>query len=104
MFKYIVTAAVALLATPAFGQEKDFCGNVGDIAQVVLSNRYDGTGLSRAISVLNGEVEPGAIRDLIKLIILDAYKQTMVADRARHVASFRNQWEVVCYEAEGSMT
>jgi hypothetical protein len=26
MFKYIVTAAVALLATPAFGQQQDICG------------------------------------------------------------------------------
>lgn len=103
MFKYIVTAAVALLATPAFGQQQDFCGEVGDIAEVTLSKRYDGVGLSRAISILNGVAEPGAIRDLIKLIIIDAYKQTLVAGRVRHVASFRNQWEVACYEAEGAM-
>ncbi len=104
MFKYIVTAAVALLATPAFGQQQDFCGGVGDVAEMILSKRYDGLSMSRSVAVLNGSSQPGATRDLVKSIILDAYKQTLVANRVRHVASFRNQWEVACYEAEGSMT
>jgi hypothetical protein len=105
MFKYIVTAAVALLATPAFGQQQDICGDIGQLAQELLTQRYDGVPMSQQIALINDTVEPGAVYDLIRVVISQAYNEPLDR-RARdsHVAAFRNRWEVACYEAKGDMT
>lgn len=100
MFKYIITAVAALIATPAFGQD-DFCGNLGGLAQEFLSQRYDGVPMSTQMAILNESVEPGALRDLVRDVMVNAYQEPLNRrTRAEHVAAFRNRWEVACYEAE----
>ena len=104
MFKYIVTAAVALLATPAFGQQQDFCGNVGELAQEFLIQRYDGVPMSTQVRLIDEVVEPGNVYDLIRVVMLQAYQEPLNRrTRVDHVAAFRNRWEVACYELEGKM-
>lgn len=104
MFKYIVTAAVALLATPAFGQQQDFCGSLGELAQEFLIQRYEGVPMSAQVAVINESVEPGALRELIRVVMAQAYQEPLSRrTRVDHVAAFRNRWEVACYEAEGAM-
>lgn len=101
MFKYIVTAAVALLATPAFGQQQDFCGSLGELAQEFLIQRYEGVPMSAQVAVINESIEPGALRELIRVVMAQAYQEPLnKRTRVDHVAAFRNRWEVACYEAE----
>ena len=103
MLKYIITAAAALLATPAFGQQQDFCGSLGELAGSILTERYAGLAMSQQIAVMNEEIEDVSLRALVRSIILAAYKEPTMANRIQHAASFRNRWEVACYEAEGAM-
>ena len=99
MFKYIITAAVALLATPAFGQN-DFCASVGNFAEASLEKRYDGMTLSEQVAVVNETIEVGDLRKFIRAIVLQAYQEPMYrATKASHILAFRNRWEGACYEA-----
>lgn len=99
MFKYIITAAVALIAAPAFGQD-DFCASVGDMAETTLENRYNGMKLSEQITILNETIEPGSLYKFIRAIIVQAYQEpTQRSTKASHILAFRNRWEVACYEA-----
>lgn len=99
MLEYIITAAVALLATPAFGQD-DFCASVGNFAETSLEGRYDGMTLSEQVAVVNETIEVGDLRKFIRAIVLQAYQEPMYrATRASHILAFRNRWEVACYQA-----
>lgn len=99
MFKYIITAAIALLSTPAFGQD-DFCASVGDFAETSLERRYDGMTLSEQVAVVNENIEGSDLRKFIRAIVLQAYQEPMYrATKVDHILAFRNRWEVACYEA-----
>lgn len=100
MFKYLITAAAALLATPALAQN-DICSSLGDMAETSLSQRYAGMSLSEQITILNGTIEPGSLRDMIRALIVQAYQEPLNrSTKTAHLRAFRNRWELACYEAE----
>jgi hypothetical protein len=108
MFKYIVTAAVALLATPAFGANadqgsgsNDTCAEIGDAAEKMFNYRYQGHSMSQLMGAA-ASVEDPAIRKIFRSIIIDVFRRPLFTtpdyiDQDRR--EFRGLWELACYEA-----
>ncbi len=96
-------AALALFAASPAKADDDVCTAVGEMSQSILEARYAGVPLSKAIATANVATE-GPIRDYIRAVVMDAYKQPAYTSRdfqRQAVLDFRNTWEVACYEAFG---
>jgi hypothetical protein len=108
MFKYIVTAAVALLATPAFGANADqgsgsngSCAAIGDAAESMFNYRYQGFSLSQVMG-LTASVKDQEIRKLFRSMIIDAFRRPLFTTPdyiEQDRQEFRSLWEMACYEA-----
>lgn len=106
MFKYIVTAAVALIATPAFGADQPkgypgICGEIGDTAEGMLAFRYQGVSLSKLVAIINKDVDP-RYQELFRSIVVDAFRRPLFSTPEyieQDKREFRSQWELACYEA-----
>lgn len=107
MLKYIITAAAALIASPAAAQSNDFCAALGDLAATALETRYNGGTMSGQIAVIKSIItDPDALA-IAQAIIIEAYKapahKTPQA-QAEAILEFRARWELLCYEATTDYT
>ena len=96
--KSIITAIIitAATATASLAQDaQDPCQSAGDLAQVIMERRQDGTPMSTLMNLIQGN-------EIARLMIVEAYKvprMAMPANQRREVEDFRNMMEMVCYNA-----
>lgn len=86
--------ALTLLAAPALAEWRESCGQVGDLAEVVMENRQGGISMARMMRVAQGEAQ-----EIAEAIIIDAYDYPRFSTskvKRQTVEDFRDKWYAQC--------
>ena len=89
-----ITLALTLVATP-LAAEADACSQMGTMAAKIMEVRQIGVAVSKVIEIFDD--------DAMTAIILAAYQVPRFSTdeyQQRAIADFRNEVEVMCYEAK----
>lgn len=82
----------------------EHCTNIGEAAEGSMRANQSGVPLSQVMGLIDEYFPSEDGRALHRSIALDAYSRTpMQTERnaERQRAEFRNQWELICWNAEG---
>lgn len=94
----IIAMLMVAIATSAFS-EKDWCTDLGDTAERIMTARQSGVPISQMMAIIPTDGNLGAI---IRELTLMAYEQPLMqsTDYKQRVArEFGDSVEVVCYRA-----
>lgn len=103
MKKYMLTAVMLSLVTPAYAGVKDeLCPKLAELAQSVMAARQKGVPLEVLMPLTNRGKEP-KIEQLAKAIILEAYAVPQYSSEQYQnsaIVEFGNSVSLACYNAE----
>lgn len=82
----------------AAGQADAMCPKIGEIAELIMGHRQEGTAISDLRAALGGV--DGAVNEVAMQMILDAYEKPRYStdeNKLKAKADFRNDMELMCY-------
>lgn len=99
----ICVLAAVMLTSPAAAIDGNMvCKASGDLAEVIMRHRQDGTAISTLMEAVGDLKIPGT-KDLIENVIVGAYQTPRFfsdESQKRAIQDFRNGIEGMCYEMQ----
>ena len=82
----------------------EVCANIGDTAEGVMQIHQAGVPLSQVMGLIDETFssESESARRFYRSVAMDAYSRTPMQNERnaeRQRAAFRNEWELICWEA-----
>jgi hypothetical protein len=95
--KKLILATALLTTAPVMAS--DYCGQIGDLAETVMTVRQNGAEMSGLMNIM---LKEEATKVIGKQMVIDAYetpRYNMLENQKREVSEFKNEWYLLCIKA-----